>query len=101
MKLSRFGKSASLASAAIIAAPRLAHACAMCGLPGDHGIHAFNTSVLFMLIAPYVIFGSIVAIVFVSYRKAIKSRNAAAGAARKAPMLGASIDKGSDRHCRS
>ncbi len=96
MRLVRSGKLASLASAVIVAAPRLAHACAMCGLPaGDHEIHAFNTSVLFMLTAPYVIFGSIVAIVFVSYRTAIK-RRAGVDAGRKPPMLGAAIAKGSE-----
>ncbi len=55
---------------AIAAAPGLAHACAMCGLsPGDHAGHAYNTSVLFMLSAPYVTFGLIGSIVFFAWRR--------------------------------
>ncbi len=37
-----------------LSAPQAALACAMCGLsPGDHAIHAYNASVLFMLSTPY------------------------------------------------
>ena len=40
--------------AVLTAAPGLALACSMCGLPpGDNAGHAYNTSVLFMLFVPY------------------------------------------------
>jgi hypothetical protein len=54
--------------------PRLAHACAMCGLsPGDGAGHAFNTSVLFMLSGPYVTFGLIGGLVFLAYRRKVRN----------------------------
>jgi len=62
------------AVSAIAAAPGLANACAMCGLsPGDHAGHAYNTSVLFMLSAPYVTFGLIGSIVFFAWRRSRRS----------------------------
>jgi hypothetical protein len=68
---------AMLVGAILIAAPRVAHACAMCGLPpGDHATFAFHTSVLFMLLSPYVIFGIVAGIVYVSWRAAMKERRA-------------------------
>jgi len=49
-----------IAGMLIAVSPRIASACAMCGLsPGDHAGHAFNTSVLFMLASPYVSFAAI------------------------------------------
>ncbi len=49
----------------------------MCGLPpGDHESHAFNTSVLFMLLSPYVIFGTIGGMFYLGYRSAMKRRRA-------------------------
>ncbi len=88
------GSLAVLAGAALSAAPRIAHACAMCGLsPGDHGIHAFNTSVLFMLSAPYLITAGIGAILYVAYRSALRKRRAGRPALHTAPSLGASIAK--------
>ena len=74
---------AILASAILIAAPRIAQACAMCGLPpGDHATFAFHTSVLFMLLSPYVIFGVVAGIVYSSWRTAMKKRRAAGDAVR-------------------
>ncbi len=62
------------AAAAILAAPaRDAHACAMCGLPpGDIASHAYNTSVLFMLSAPYVIVAVGAVVGFFAYRNACR-----------------------------
>jgi hypothetical protein len=81
---------AILVGAILVVAPRVAHACAMCGLPpGDHATFAFHTSVLFMLFSPYVIFGIVAGIVYVSWRAAIKERRAVGDAvARTARPLG-------------
>ena len=74
---------AMLAGAIPIAAPKAALACAMCGLPpGDHATFAFHTSVLFMLLSPYAIFGVIGGIVYASWRAAMKKRRAAGDAVR-------------------
>jgi hypothetical protein len=55
-------------------APQVANACAMCGLsPGDSAGHAFNTSVLFMLIGPYATFGAIGGIVVFAIRRGRKN----------------------------
>ena len=57
----------------VAAAPRLANACAMCGLsPGDHAGHAYNTSVLFMLLSPYVSFAAIGGITYYVYRRSTR-----------------------------
>jgi hypothetical protein len=78
----RHGLSLGFASAEIFLAPNLAYACAMCGLPaGDHSTHAFNTSVLFLLCAPYVIFGGLAAVVYAAYHSARRKRS-------QAPVLG-------------
>ena len=64
-----------LAALGLGVAPRMAEACAMCGLsPGDHGGHAFNTSVIFMLSAPYAIFGVLGGVVFLAWRTSRKHR---------------------------
>jgi hypothetical protein len=67
-------KAALISIAAMItAAPRIASACAMCGLsPGDHAGHAFNTSVLFMLASPYVSFAAIGGITWYVYRRSTR-----------------------------
>ncbi len=58
----------SIVSVIVSAAPRIANACAMCGLsPGDSAGHAYNTSVLFMLAGPYLTFGSIAGLVYMAY----------------------------------
>jgi hypothetical protein len=63
----------TIMSAMVAAAPGLANACAMCGLsPGDHAGHAFNTSVLFMLLSPYVSFAAIGGITYFVYRRSIR-----------------------------
>jgi hypothetical protein len=69
--------SAIIAAAMAAGAPQAAWACAMCGLPAsDHATHAFNTSVLFMMIAPYSVAGAIALGLYIAYRKA-RSRAAA------------------------
>jgi hypothetical protein len=60
----------AIACMIVAASPRIANACAMCGLsPGDHAGHAFNTSVLFMLASPYVSFAAIGGITYLFYRR--------------------------------
>ena len=50
----------AIASAIVTAAPRLANACATCGLAdGDQALHAYKTSVVFMLASPYAAFAAI------------------------------------------
>lgn len=67
----RHSISCAFAAAEIATLPSLAYACAMCGLPaGDHQAHAFNTSVLFMMLVPYSIVLIIGAVLFFSYRSA-------------------------------
>jgi len=74
---------AILVGAILAAAPRAAHACAMCGLPpGDHATFAFHTSVLFMLLSPYAIFAVVAGSVYASWRAAMKKRRAAGDAVR-------------------
>ena len=63
----------TIAGMIVAASPRIANACAMCGLsPGDHAGHAFNTSVLFMLASPYVSFAAIGGITWFVYRRSIR-----------------------------
>ena len=78
----RSGKIKSIggaAAAALLAlAPKAAFACAMCGLsPGDHAGHAYNTSVLFMLVGPYFTVAAIGGIIFAAWRRANRHRDAA------------------------
>jgi hypothetical protein len=74
MKTAKLKALATTAIAVIVAAaPRLANACAMCGLsPGDHAGHAYNTSVLFMLLSPYISFGIIGGITYYVYRRSTR-----------------------------
>ncbi len=63
------------AAAMLTAAAGVANACAMCGLsPGDHAIHAFNTSVLFMLAGPYITIAAVSAILYGAYRRSIRKQ---------------------------
>jgi len=64
-------------AAAILAAPGVVQACAMCGLaPGDHEAHAFNSSVLFMLSAPYLITGGVLLGLYIVYKRRARSNAA-------------------------
>ena len=75
--------SLGMAAGLVAMAPRLANACAMCGLPaGDSAGHAYNASVLFMLAGPYVTFLGIGAIVFGVWKRAQRKEQASAGTPR-------------------
>jgi uncharacterized membrane protein YjjB (DUF3815 family) len=70
-------------AAAIAAAPNIANACAMCGLsPGDHAGHAYNTSVLFMLSAPYLTFGLLAGAVVLAWRRSRRNELAESSSKR-------------------
>ena len=76
----RIGKSLGLAigltTGALAMTPRIAAACAVCGLgPNDVGGHAFNNSVLFMMAVPYATFALIGGAVYWTWRKAALRRN--------------------------
>jgi hypothetical protein len=63
----------AIASAIVTAAPRLANACATCGLAdGDQAFHAYKTSVLFMLVSPYAAFAAIGGITYFYYRRSTR-----------------------------
>jgi hypothetical protein len=69
----------TIVSAIVAAAPRLANACATCGLSEDsHALHAYKTSTLVLLASPYVSFAAIGGITYFAYRRSIrKDRNSA------------------------
>ncbi len=61
----------------ITVAPRIASACAVCGLgPNDVGGHAFNSSVLFMMAVPYTTVALIGGAFYLTWRRAAQRRNA-------------------------
>jgi len=63
----------AMVSAIIAAAPRLANACATCGLSeNDHASHAYRASVLFMLASPYASVAAIGGITYFVYRRATR-----------------------------
>jgi hypothetical protein len=65
-----------LMSFAIALAPRVAGACAVCGLgPNDVGGHAFNSSVLFMMAVPYTTFALIGGAFYLTWRRAQRKRD--------------------------
>ena len=60
----------TIVSAVVAAVPRLANACATCGLADtDQAFHAYKTSVVFMLISPYVSFAAIGGVTYLFYRR--------------------------------
>ena len=64
------GAAITMVSAIVATAPRLANACATCGLAdGDQAFHAYKTSVLFMLVSPYASFAAIGGIAYFAYRR--------------------------------
>jgi hypothetical protein len=64
------GAAMTIAIAIVAAVPRLANACATCGLAdGDQAFHAYKTSVLFMLVSPYASFAAIGGIAYFAYRR--------------------------------
>ena len=68
-------------------APALARACAVC-LTGanDATAEAFNWSILFLMIAPYLVFGSIGTCLYILYRRSM-ARRAADEAAQSVTQL--------------
>jgi len=59
------------AGLALMLAPALAHACAVCWTgDGDPTADAFNWSVLFLMATPYTVVGSIAGWLFYKYRRA-------------------------------
>ncbi len=71
LKSTKFkGAAMTIATAIVAAVPRLANACATCGLAdGDQALHAYKTSVLFMLVSPYASFAAIGGIAYIAYRR--------------------------------
>ncbi len=69
----------TMASAIVAAAPRLANACASCGLSEDsHALHAYKASTLFLMMSPYASFAAIGGISYFVYRRSIRQdRNSA------------------------
>ena len=64
---------------ALRAANALAQGCAMCASsfePNDPATKAFNTSILFLMIAPYAIFFTAAGCVVWLYRRGVASRRA-------------------------
>jgi hypothetical protein len=67
------GAAITMVTAIVAAAPRLASACATCGLAdGDQAFHAYKTSVLFMLVSPYASFAAIGGITYLVYRRSTR-----------------------------
>ena len=65
------GLAMTIVSAIVGAAPRLANACATCGLSeSSHAFQAYKTSALFMVASPYVSFFAIGGVVYLVYRRA-------------------------------
>jgi len=72
-------------------------ACAVCltGAPGDRLVDAFNWSVLFLMGAPYAIFGVVAGWLFYIHRRADRESG---GERKKSPVLRlAWVNKGSGR----
>ena len=66
----------TMAGAIVAAGPRLANACATCGLSdGDAAFHAYKASVLFMLAMPYFSFAAIGGITYYFYRRSQRHDN--------------------------
>jgi hypothetical protein len=60
-----------LTPTSIALAPRLANACAVCGLDGDgQASRAFKHSVLFMISVPYITFMIVGGVMYMAWRKA-------------------------------
>ena len=60
----------TIASAIVAAAPRLANACATCGLSdGSPAFQAYKTSALFLVASPYASFFAIGGVVYLVYRR--------------------------------
>ncbi len=85
-----------LAGLAVVLAPALAHACAVCWTgEGDPTADAFNWSVLFLMATPYTVVGSIAGWLFYTYRRAAAKRSQ--GQATESPLHLAWSEKESGR----
>jgi hypothetical protein len=67
--------SATIAASALLGAPAsaFAQACAMCGssfAPDDPATRAFTWSIIFLLLVPYTVFGTVAGWLFWTYRHA-------------------------------
>ena len=71
MKSAKLKATAAMMLAAIVAAaPRIANACATCGLSeGDHAFKAYQDSVMFMMASPYVLLATIGGVTYFVYRR--------------------------------
>jgi hypothetical protein len=72
-------------------APSVFAQCAMCGNSfgqNDPTITAFNTSVLFMMLAPYAVFFAAAGVVFVLYRRGMLARRAPVIPLHRSPLSG-------------
>jgi hypothetical protein len=80
MTVRLLGSIAVVLLAALVAAPSaFAQGCAMCGssfAPNDPTTKAFNTSVLFLMIAPYTIFFTAAGCIAFLYRRGMLGRRA-------------------------
>jgi hypothetical protein len=79
MTMRLFGSIAVVLLAALTAAPAAFAQCAMCGnsfAQNDPTIKAFNTSVLFLMIAPYTIFFTAAGCIAFLYRRGMLGRRA-------------------------
>ena len=78
-------------------APVLANGCAMCGNsfePNDPTTRAFNSSVLFLMIAPYAIFFTALGCIALLYRRGMAGRRGTiVPLSSRRPMLPASRPK--------
>ena len=64
------GLAMTIVNAIVATAPRLANACATCGLSEtSHAFQAYKTSALFMVASPYVSFFAIGGVVYLVYRR--------------------------------
>ena len=83
-----------LAIAALVVALSAASAlaqCAMCGNSfgqNDPTVTAFNTSVLFMMLAPYAIFFTAAGVVVLLYRRGVLARRAPVIPLPRRPVVG-------------
>ena len=67
---------AKLVMIAALLAPQLVHACAVCVTGANDSVaDAFNWSVIFLMTAPYLVFGSIAGCLFFIYRRKVTRRN--------------------------
>jgi hypothetical protein len=66
---------------ALLLAPAMATACAVCltGAADGSAADAYNGSVLFLMAAPYLVVGAIGGWLVYSYRRAVAKRNATMG----------------------